>query len=833
MKIGFVVVAFGLMMVSGVRADEVDFAHSVVPILKKHCAECHTGAKSEGGFSFNTKRKLDELGSVVPGSPDKSRLIELVRSTDTEDQMPPADRPRLTDAEVQQLQKWVQAGVPWEPGFQFAEAAWEPPLKPRQVALPPALWPNEHPVDRILRAYFAAQHVSGPSAQPDASPGPIETVDDETFLRRAYMDLIGLLPTAEERLDFLNDARLDRRTQLIRRLLSRDRDYAEHWITFWNDLLRNDYAGTGYIDGGRSQITSWLYQALVENRPYDRMVRELIAPTPASEGFIRGIKWRGNVNSSQATEIQFAQSVSQVFLGINMKCASCHDSFIDRWTLDEAYNLAAVYSTRELEIHRCDQGTGRMATAAWIFPELGTIDASAEQPERLRQLAGLMTTPENGRFARTIVNRIWHRLMGRGIVHPVDAMHTPPWNADLLDFLANDFVAHNYDLKHLMLQIAGSSAYQMVSTPAQDSSTTSEFTFSGPIARHLTAEQLIDAVWQIGDTAPSSIQAPVPGALYYGDLLPDISPVGRWIWATSDVRAAAAGETVEFRRDIELAERPAKAFLVITCDNEYTAAVNGKQVAADGDWTTVESIEISKQLKAGRNRIEITGKNGGQSPNAAGLWAEVVITDNQGEHVRIGTDETWEFKLKTDPRQPEPKTSTAASAESGESTVNSGDARAQKETHPWAASAVIHSPQIWVACETSVSQELALSMGLARRRSRASLLKSNLLMRSLGRPNREQIVTTRPESLSTLQAIDLANGEILNDMLIRNSQRLLPQATDPASFIANLWHSTLSRDPSAQEMQICQEILGSPATQESVQDLLWSIIMLPEFQFVQ
>ena len=146
----------------------------------------------------------------------------------------------------------------------------------------------------------------------------------------------------------------------------------------FNTTLRsgsNDYRGTGYVDGGRKQISGWLYQALLDNMPYDRFVRELINPTPASEGFIAGIKWRGRINASQVPEIQFSQNISQVFLGINMKCASCHDSFIDSWKLDDAYSLAAVITDRPLEIHRCDKPTGRKAVPGFLFPKLGTIDA--------------------------------------------------------------------------------------------------------------------------------------------------------------------------------------------------------------------------------------------------------------------------------------------------------------------------------------------------------------------------------------------------------------------------------------------------------------------------
>ena len=158
-------------------------------------------------------------------------------------------------------------------------------------------------------------------------------------------------------------------------------------MTFWNDLLRNDYAGTGYIDGGRKQITGWLYQALIDNKPYDRFVRELISPSPESEGFIKGIKWRGRVNASQVREIQFSQNVSQVFFGINMKCASCHDSFIDRWKLVDAYGLAAVIAEEPLEIARCDKPTGQIAAPEFLWPELGTIDADQPRAKRLERLA--------------------------------------------------------------------------------------------------------------------------------------------------------------------------------------------------------------------------------------------------------------------------------------------------------------------------------------------------------------------------------------------------------------------------------------------------------------
>jgi hypothetical protein len=175
------------------------------------------------------------------------------------------------------------------------------------------------------------------------------------------LDVVGLIPSPEEIRAFTADTVADKRAILVKKLLNRNVDYAQHWLTFWNDALRNDYTGTGYITGGRFDITTWLYQSLKANKPYNRFVRELISPTKESEGFIRGIRWRGTINSSQRVEMQAAQNVSQVLLGLNLKCASCHDSFISDWKLADSYAFANVFADTTLEIHRCDKPTGKMA----------------------------------------------------------------------------------------------------------------------------------------------------------------------------------------------------------------------------------------------------------------------------------------------------------------------------------------------------------------------------------------------------------------------------------------------------------------------------------------
>ena len=611
-----------------------DFLREVAPILTTHCIECHGDQKQKGGLSLNTEelfRRGSKNGPIVDAkNPEQSQLLKRITTADEDDRMPPEGK-GLSPKEIETLKAWVLDGAKWEPGFTFKKPAYEPPLRPRTPTLPEAQGQRSNPIDRIIDHYLAARKLP--------QPAPL---DDTTFLRRVHLDLVGLLPTVDERKAFLADTAPDKRARVVDGLLANQTAYAEHWLSFWNDLLRNDYAGTGYIDGGRKQISAWLYRALRDNMPYDQFVRELVAPGPDNEGFANGIKWRGSVSAAQIPPMQYAQSVGQAFLGINLKCASCHDSFVDRWKLSEAYGLAAIYADAPLEIYRCDKPTGKTAIPGWLFPELGTVDAGQPKAARLKQLAALITHPQNGRTPRTITNRLWQRLMGRGIVHPVDAMQSAPWNEDLLDFLAVHLVENHHDLKQTLRLICLSQAYQSKSESPDAPARESDYIYQGPRPKRLTAEELTDAIWQICGTAPDKFDAPVA-------------------------------------------------------------------------------------------------------------------------------------------RQP----------------LGEGSSARQ--------------PMV-----------------------RAVLLQCDLLMRTLGRPNREQIVTTRPSDLTTLEAMDLNNGAILDQRLAAGAQALLARNfASPAALATYVWQAALTRDPAPDELQLALEMLGGTPAADATQDLLWSILMLPEFQIIR
>ena len=568
----------------------VDFVKDIQPLLESSCVKCHAKGKDRGGLSLETHEGLlkgsDTGEVVVPGNSAKSLIIELVASDDVETLMPRRGK-RFTPEQVGLLRAWIDQGAKWPLGITFSKPA-PNNLAPRKVEAPAG---EGNPVDRVLARYFAENGVK-----------PAEPEGDAAFARRVYLDTIGLLPGAEQLDAFEKYTAGDKRASLVRALLSDKRGYADHWLTFWNDLLRNDYKGTGFIDGGRKQITGWLHAALRENKPYDRFVAELVNPGYASEGFTSGILWRGNVNASMRPAMQAAQSVSQVFLGVNLKCASCHDSFVNDWALADCYGLAAVYTDEEMELVRCDKPQGKKAKVRFLYPEIGAIDANLDRGARTQRLAELMVSPKNGRLSRTIVNRLWARLLGRGIVEPLDDMDKPAWNRDLLDWLAEDLIAHGWDLKHTVEMILTSRAYALPSVEGPKDEKDA-FVFKGPLTRRMTAEQFSDAVTSLtGDWAklPSSVEFDFGADDLEGGLA-----LPKWIWTDEPLDLGPQREAVQKARgwiasaagNLDKANQSATA--AITGGPEQIAAANAViATAMERLKSAQEQLKIAATVKA-------------------------------------------------------------------------------------------------------------------------------------------------------------------------------------------------------------------------------------------
>ena len=603
---------------------------NVRTILAHNCYACHNATKTKGGLRLDKKEFIFKGGEdgpiLVAGNPEKSDMIRRVKLPFGHDDAMPTKGKRLSKEDVAMLEYWIQQGAPWPTGPEkslYRVAA----LEPRMPTLPKAASGLNQLIDLFVNEYFKKNKISWQ-----------KSVDDRTYIRRVYLDVTGLNPSPESISAFIADPRSNKREMLVDKLLANNEGYAQHWLTFWNDALRNDYSGTGYITNGRFGITKWLYGSLKTNKPYDTFVKELISPTKESEGFIRGIQWRGTINSSQSTEMQAAQNVSQVLLGLNLKCTSCHDSFISDWKLDDAYAFANVFSSKTLEIHRCDLPTGRMAGYGVLYSSLGKIKETTITAERLVSLADILVQKKNGRLYRTLVNRVWAQLMGRGIVEPVDMMDNEPWSQDLLDWLASDFTANGYDMKRLMKQILISKTYQTPAMGLKESQmlTASNFIFKGMMKRRITAEQFADAVSQ--SFFPLYTDSALVKKMLPADIKNDI-PFARASLVKNDPFLTALGRP---NRENVSTSRISQANLLqaleLTNGNKFNLSLRkGAEIWAQ-KYQTGESLVKALYLKAlGREpslkEITLAVKYIGKKPSVEGIqdlvWAVTLLPEFQ------------------------------------------------------------------------------------------------------------------------------------------------------------------------------------------------------------
>ncbi len=816
----------------------VDFDVQIKPILRDRCLNCHARGKLKGGLSLETREALlrggEEGPAVVVGRSADSPLIALVAGVEPDRRMPLKGEP-LSAREVGLMRAWIDQGLDWPEGFSFGFR--KAPLAPRTPDVPPAqagpLPPLDHAVDRFIARYAEGE------AEIDWTP-----VSDRLFARRVSLDLTGLLPPPERLDAFEHETRPGKDAKLVEELLADRRAYADHWLSFWNDALRNAYRGTGFIDGGRTTITPWLYRSLYENKPYDRFVHELISPVPGSEGFTKGIVWRGVVNASQVPPVQAAQNLSQVFLGTNLKCASCHDSFVNDWKLTDAYALASIFAEKPLELHRCDKPTGQTSSTGFIFPELGTIDASAPRVERLKQLADLVVKPGNGRLARTIVNRLWAHMMGRGIVEPLDDMDQVPWSQDLLDWLAADLVAHGYDLKHTLNLIATSRTYRLPSVGLADPSDRGPYRFRGPLVRRMTAEQFVDAVSMVTGVWPKAAGdmlkadgrgqggqlAAVRASIAAADKAgaegqapgPRAQVQAQYVWSHGDAVDDPGGRIL-LRKVIHLDAVPERAVAVATCDNEVALHINGRRVGQSDDWTKPIAVEITGYLKAGDNVIAAEATNwpdpkhrrGLQfpSPNPAAFIAWIGGFHGDRQAWGFGTDATWLW-----------------AEEAGDDWIKSAF-----DTTGWTHAVELRAAgRIYGArLDLTASVLQALSPDQAAP-FRVALAFDDPLLTALGRTSREQVVTRREGLATTLQALELTHGSTLAEKLHLGGLRWAERhGREPDVLVRRLFQTALGRAPNPREQAAAFQVVGRPVTPEEVQDLLWAVLMLPEFQLIE
>jgi len=471
----------------------IDFERQIQPLINDRCLECHSQDKRKGGLSLASYADALDGGrngpAIRPGNSARSILIHRLTGA-VEPQMP-KDKDPLTPAEIALIRRWIDQGARRTPTSARAPQPWEAPLALTMPAVPRVTWTAwDSPLDRLAARYLAQRTKTEPAI-----------VSDAVFARRAYLDVWGLLPTPEQLQQFVGDSSPRKREALVTTLLADDQQYAEHWMSFWNDLLRNEDGVTYFSEtAGRKSISDWLYASLKGNMPYDQFVTRLINPKDSGDpdGFLVGVNWRGETSAAVTPWMQASQNTAQVFLGINLKCNACHDSFVSKWKLKDAYSLAAYFAPEpKLQMYRCDVALNRFAEPDFLFPELSRKPASPSLADRRAAAASIFTDRRMGRMPRTLVNRIWQRLLGRGLVANADEMDGVPWSSEVLDWLASDFVDHGYNVKRLIGTILSSRAYALPALTRTGEPPARGYVFAGPEVRRLTAEQFADAIGEI------------------------------------------------------------------------------------------------------------------------------------------------------------------------------------------------------------------------------------------------------------------------------------------------------------------------------------------------
>lgn len=358
---------------------------------------------------------------------------------------------------------------------------------------------------------FIDEHIKKRFNELGLEPSPV--CSDEVFIRRAFIDAIGTLPTPEKVKAFLASKAPDKRSQLIDELLGVTGDpardlYVEPWSAYWGmkwgDLLRNNRNKVG--DGGMWAFSNWIRQSLRENKPVNEFVSEII--TAQGSIYQNG---PANYFKIASNPVDLAEATAQIFLGVRMQCAKCHHHPFEVYSQKDYYSLAAFF-TRVGNKSSVDFGALGQDTIVKVkssgsirhprtrktmvpTPLLGEpIDVSSYRDFR-RPLAGWITGSSNRLFSRSIVNRFWSYYMATGFVEPIDDMRetNPASNPELLDALADHFVSSDYDLKELMRVIMNSRAYQLSSEPRPENVANTRF-YTHFNVKRLSAEVMLDAL---------------------------------------------------------------------------------------------------------------------------------------------------------------------------------------------------------------------------------------------------------------------------------------------------------------------------------------------------
>lgn len=368
----------------------------------------------------------------------------------------------------------------------------------------PGVKPHNY-IDDLVHKRLASLHIA-----------PSELCSDEVFLRRLTIDLVGRLPEPDELASFLADKDPAKRDKAIDRLLASPA-FDDMWVMRWSEILQIRTAN-GASPKGIGRYHEWLREQVRSGQPIDRIVREVLCTTGGTFE-----KPAANYYQTETTPTTLAENVAQVFLGMRIQCAQCHNHPFDRWTMDDYFAFTAFFAQigykqapdpREITVF--NKGEGEIEhplTGKPVIPRyLGSGDAAKTTKDRREALADWIVSVDNPFFSRNLANVVWAHFLGQGIVDPVDDVRisNPPSNPELLDALGNRFAQYGFDVRKLARDICRSRTYQL-STVKNESNRLDTRNFASASIRRIRAEVLLDCLSQ-ATGAPTKFPGMPPGS---------------------------------------------------------------------------------------------------------------------------------------------------------------------------------------------------------------------------------------------------------------------------------------------------------------------------------
>lgn len=506
----------------GRRLSPADPGRSLL-LLKATGTVPHKGGKRIETGSLEYHTLADWIASGAPGPQDSDPRLTRLEVLPAQTRHQPGDtqtlqvRAHFSDGRVEEVTRWAKYSSANESVANVSEdgevtvvgygeagvTAWY--LSQIAVAFVTSPYTNDLPADtfaQLPRRNFIDEQVNAKLQELNLPPSPRAT--DAEFLRRAYLDTLGVLPTPDEVRDFLTDtaASVERRDALIERLLNRP-EFVDYWTYKWSDLLLVN--SSKLRPAAARAYHAWIRRQVEANRPWDELVRDLV--TARGSTFENGA---GNFFLLHDDPRSMAETTTQAFMGMSVGCAKCHNHPSEKWTNDDYFALANLFARVRMKNGAGDGERIVLAstTGDLIQPRIGkpqpprpltgTALEFDDPDDRRTHLAAWLTSPENPYFAQSVVNRLWANFYGVGLVERVDDLRVsnPASNEALLAAAAQFLTEHRYDLKALMREILRSETYQRSSEPLPGNAADTRF-YARYYPRRLMAEVILDAYSQV------------------------------------------------------------------------------------------------------------------------------------------------------------------------------------------------------------------------------------------------------------------------------------------------------------------------------------------------